>query len=115
MIESNTPPERSIMSVIVVATAYPVPEHREAVVAAFEQTIARVHAEDAGCELYALHEGKDRLVMVEKWASGDALAAHGRGSALTALSAELDGKLTGALNVQVLRAHPAGTAEQGAI
>lgn len=101
------------MSVIVVATAYPVPEHREVVVAAFEEAITRAHAEDAGCELYALHEGADRLVMIEKWASNDDLAAHSKGAALVALGAELRGKLTGALDVQVLTAHPAGTSEQG--
>ena len=40
------------MSVIVVATVHPVPEHRAAVIAAFEDTIASVHAEDEGCQLY---------------------------------------------------------------
>ena len=33
------------MSVVVVVTAFPVPEHRAEVVAAFEEAIARVHGE----------------------------------------------------------------------
>jgi quinol monooxygenase YgiN len=36
---------------------------REEVIAAFEAAIGEVHAEEGGCELYALHEGPDgRLV-----------------------------------------------------
>ncbi|MGD0927348.1 MAG: antibiotic biosynthesis monooxygenase [Streptosporangiaceae bacterium] len=55
------------MSVVVV-TAFPVPEHRAGVIAAFEAAIARVHGEP-GVELYAPHEGRDRLVMIEKYES----------------------------------------------
>ena len=56
------------MSVVVVVTAFPVPEHRAEVVAAFEAAIARVH-DEPGVELYALHEGQGRLVMIEKYGS----------------------------------------------
>lgn len=103
------------MSVVVVATALPAEGHREEVVAAFQQVIATVHAEDAGCELYALHEGRDRLVMVEKWASAQDLQAHSGSPALAALRESLEGKLTGPLDVQVLTPHPAGTPEQGTL
>jgi quinol monooxygenase YgiN len=103
------------MSVVVVATVHPLPQHRAEVITAFEETIATVHAHDDGCELYALHEGEDRLVMVEKWASADALAVHGRGEALAALGARLNGKLEGGLDVQVLQPHPAGTPQQGTL
>jgi quinol monooxygenase YgiN len=47
------------MSVVVVVTAFPVPEHRAGVVAAFEEAITRVH-DEPGVELYALHGGPDR-------------------------------------------------------
>ncbi|HEX3787373.1 MAG TPA: antibiotic biosynthesis monooxygenase [Pseudonocardiaceae bacterium] len=103
------------MSVVVVATIHPLPEHRAEVIAVFAETIARVHAEDAGCELYALHEGEDRLVMVEKWASAEDLAAHSKGSALAEMNGRLAGKVAGRPDVQVLTAHPAGTDSQGAI
>jgi len=101
------------MSVTVVATLFPVPEHRAEVVAALEKTIAEVHAHDDGCLLYALQEGDDRLVMIEKWSDAAALDTHGRGPALADLNGALDGKLTGPVDVQVLRPHPAGTPEQG--
>ena len=103
------------MSVVVVATIVPKPEHRAEVIAIFEGVIARVHAEDAGCELYALHEGADRLVMVEKWADQAALDTHSVGAALRDAGPALAGKVVGPTDVQVLTPHPAGTAEQGLV
>ncbi len=103
------------MSVIVVATVHPVPEHRAEVIAAFEDVIATVLANDAGCDLYALHEGEDRLVMIEKWASPEALATHGRGEALAELNRALEGRIAGGLDVQILAPHPVGTPEQGTL
>ena len=55
------------MSVVGVR-AFSVPEPRAEVIAAFEAAIARVHGEP-GVELYARHEGHDRLVMIEKYES----------------------------------------------
>lgn len=103
------------MSVVLVATVFPKPEHRAEVIAVFESVIGRVHADEQGCELYALHEGDDRLVLIEKYADQEAFEAHRTGAGLKQLIAGLDGKLTGPLDVQVLRPHPAGTAEKGAL
>jgi quinol monooxygenase YgiN len=55
------------MSVVAVR-AFSVSEPRTEVIAAFEAAIARVHGEP-GVELYALHEGRDRLVMIGKYES----------------------------------------------
>jgi quinol monooxygenase YgiN len=44
------------MSVVVVVTAFPVPERRAEVIAAFEAAIIRVHKEP-GVELYAQRSG----------------------------------------------------------
>jgi quinol monooxygenase YgiN len=104
------------MAVIIVATAYPASEHREEVIAAFEAAIGKVHAEEDECELYALHEGPDgRLVMIEKYASDDAVAAHRAGAGLAALREALNGKLAGPLDLQVLTPHPAGSPVKGAL
>jgi quinol monooxygenase YgiN len=103
------------MPVVVVATIHPLPDRRAEVIAALEEVIARVHAEDDGCLLYALHEGRDRLVMVEKWSTPDALARHGRGAAIAELGKRLDGLVEGATDVQVLQPHPAGTPDQGTL
>jgi quinol monooxygenase YgiN len=100
------------MSVVVVATILPMAEHRDEVIAAIRSSIEQVHAED-GCELYALHEAPDRLIMVEKWASSDALAAHSKGPALAALGGLLAGKVAGRPDVQVLQSVPAGDPAKG--
>jgi quinol monooxygenase YgiN len=102
------------MSVVVVATLFPLAEHRDDVVAAIADAIPKVHAED-GCELYALHEGEDRLVMIEKWVSAELLDAHLKAPALAELGGRLAGKLASPTQIQLLRAHPAGTPEQGAL
>jgi quinol monooxygenase YgiN len=102
------------MSVVVVATIVPLAEHRDEVIAAFRTTIEQVHGED-GCELYALHEAPDRLIMVEKWASGEALATHSKGAALAALGPSLAGKVAGAPEVIVLQPVPAGDAGKGVL
>jgi quinol monooxygenase YgiN len=87
------------MSVVVVVTALPLPECREQVVAAFEAAIARVH-DEPGVELYALHEGRHRLVMIEKYASEQARSEHLKGAALAELRAALDGTLSTGLEAQ---------------
>jgi quinol monooxygenase YgiN len=76
------------VSVIVITTTIPRPGHRDEVIAALTEAIPQVHAEE-GCELYALLQGEDRLVTVEKWASPQALDRHSNGAALAALDARL--------------------------
>jgi quinol monooxygenase YgiN len=102
------------VSVVVVATITPVPEYRDEVIEAFTATIPQVHAEE-GCELYALHQDDDRLIMIEKWTSAEALAAHSRGAALAAMNPRLAGKTAGRTEVIVLHAVPAGDAAKGAL
>jgi quinol monooxygenase YgiN len=102
------------MSVVVVATVFPRPESRPQVIELLEQVIPQVHAED-GCELYALHEAGDRLVMVEKWASRDALDAHLSSPAFLEMGRQLRTMVSQRPDVQVLSPHPAGTARQGAL
>jgi quinol monooxygenase YgiN len=102
------------VSVVVIATILPKPEHREDVIAAFLDVIPSVHQEP-GCELYALNEGKDRLVMIEQWESREALAVHGKAQALTRLGPALDGKLTAQPDVRIYSPHPAGVGELGAL
>jgi len=100
------------MSVVVVATVFPQPGHREEVIAAYTETVAKVHAED-GCELYALNQAEDRLMMIEKWASREALRAHSQGAPLAELRSRLAGKITGPAEVIVLEAVPAGDPGKG--
>lgn len=104
------------MAIIIVATAFPVPEYRDEVIAAFAAAQEKVHATEDGALLYALHEGRDgRLVMIEKYPDKAAVAAHQRGEGLAGLVAALDGKLTAPVDVQVLTPRPAGSPEKGTL
>lgn len=102
------------MSVVVVASIVPLAEYRDEVIVAFKETIEQVHEED-GCELYSLNEAPDRLIMIEKWASPEALAAHSKGPSLAALNPKLAGKVAGAPEVIVLQQVPAGDPVKGAL
>jgi quinol monooxygenase YgiN len=70
------------------------------VITAFEAAIKRVH-DEPGVELYALHEGPDRLVMIEKYTWEQAPSEHREGAALADLRSALDGKLSTDLDAQV--------------
>ena len=98
---------------VVVATITPKPDQVEAVREAILAAVPKVHAEPG--ELYAVHEGKDNFVMVERWASLDALKVHGTAEALTTLGGQLADKLDGPPDVRRLTAVPAGDAVKGAI
>ncbi|WP_198588277.1 putative quinol monooxygenase [Geodermatophilus chilensis] len=103
------------MSVVVVATITPQPEHAQAVREAVLAAVPQVHGED-GCQRYALHEARDgSLVMIEQWASPEALAAHGKGEPFTELSRQLEGKLAGAPALQVLQPLPTGDDGKGTL
>jgi quinol monooxygenase YgiN len=102
------------VTVVVVATVHPAPGRTDEVRAALLRAVPRVHAED-GCELYALHESADRLVLIEKWTSSEVLATHAAAEALADLRGELDGLTTGDLDIQVLAPVVAGTPNQGAL
>jgi quinol monooxygenase YgiN len=102
------------MSVVVVATIVPLPEHKEAVVAALRETIEQVHSED-GCELYTLNEAPDRLIMIEKWTSADALRAHGQSPAMAGLNPKLAGKLAARPEIITLSQIPAGDPDKGTL
>jgi quinol monooxygenase YgiN len=102
------------VSVVVVATITPKPDHVDAVREAILAAIPKVHAEP-GCELYALQEGKGEFVMVERWESLDALKVHGSAEALATLGGQLADKLAAPLDVRRLTAVPAGDSVKGAV
>jgi quinol monooxygenase YgiN len=102
------------VSVVVVAVITPKPGEEDAVREAILESIPRVH-EEPGCELYALHEGNGEFVMVERWESREALAAHGTAESLFALGKALAGKVAGPPSVRRLEAVPAGDPGKGAL
>jgi quinol monooxygenase YgiN len=102
------------VSVVVVATITPSEGHYDEVRQVLLDAIPKVHQE-AGCELYSLHEDGERLVMIEKWASAEALDTHSNGEALRDAGRAMAGKLAGKLDVRSLSAVPAGDETKGAL
>jgi quinol monooxygenase YgiN len=97
------------MPVVLVATFDPKPDHVDALVDALAGVLPGVHAE-SGCEKYALHRGRDRVVLIEKWSDRDALAAHGSGEAIAAVGKAIDGLVAGPPDVIRLDPVPVGGA-----
>lgn len=99
---------------VIVATITPKPDKSDEVEAVLTRLIPEVHTED-GCELYALHRGKDCFVFVEKWRDMAALGAHGSGPSIQAMNEGLKGLVAGPPDVQILDAVPAGDGSKGAL
>jgi quinol monooxygenase YgiN len=99
-------------TVVVTAVFTPVEGRLDELRQALVDSIPAVHAE-AGCELYAIHDGADGLVhMIEKWTTVADLDAHGDGQAVAALGRATAGSSAGVV-VTRMTPIPAGTAEQG--
>ena len=103
------------MPVVVVATITPKPEDYDAVVEILSAGITRTHAEDDGCQLYALHTVEGRLVMIEKWSDDATLDSHMAGPIFTGLAQQLNGKLAARPDIQRLAPIFAGNRELGAL
>jgi quinol monooxygenase YgiN len=102
------------MSVIVVATITPAEGQFQAVLDAFTTIIPAVH-EEPGCELYAAHTDGRIIVMVERWASPEALKVHADGENLVKLGAAIDKLLAVPTVVKALENVPAGDPAKGTI
>jgi quinol monooxygenase YgiN len=99
------------MSVVVLVTIFPEPEHRAEVITAVEKAVIQVD-DEPGVEFYALYEGEDRLVMIEQYESAQARAEHAKRPALAELLSAFEGKLTRKLDVQVLTPHAAASLQR---
>lgn len=97
------------MALIVVAKFNPKPGAGPDIIEAFRQVIPLVH-EEQGCELYAAHleNGGDTVIIVERWATREALDAHALGQPLALLN-DLTGNLvTRPYDVWITDAVPLG-------
>ncbi|WP_037682458.1 putative quinol monooxygenase [Streptomyces griseus] len=103
--------------VVLVATLVAKPGQEELVEKTFRAAIPAVHAEP-GCLLYALHRkagATGEFVMIEKWASQEALGAHMKGAAMREIGVALAQALAGPPEALFLEAIPVGAPESGAI
>ena len=103
------------MPVVVTASFVPAPDARKQLVATLSAYVLRVHEED-GCELFALHENADgALLLIEKWASPEALAAHDAGPAVADIVEALGGLLAEPPVVTRFTPLPLGGTDLGAL
>ena len=112
---SATPPASAEAGgpIVVTAVFTPKPGEFDRVAEGLSRAIAEVHREP-GCLLYAIHrDPDDRIVMIEKWESVELLDAHGAGTAVQGLGANIEGLLTEPAVVTRLVPIPAGTESQG--
>jgi quinol monooxygenase YgiN len=90
----------------VVATLEARPGRGAALAAIVTEAIAAVRAE-TGClryDFFRIRRKPDSFIMIERWASGDDLKAHGASAHFAAMSERLSAELAAAPVVQVLDA-----------
>ncbi|GAA2767043.1 putative quinol monooxygenase [Streptomyces paradoxus] len=101
---------------VLVATMVAKPGQEELVEKTLTAALPAVHAEP-GCLRYALHRKAGttgEFVMIEKWASQEALGAHMKGAAMREVGTTLAQALTGPPHLVFLDALPAGDLNAGA-
>ena len=104
------------MTEVIVSTVFqPAPDAKEPLIAALREGIPAVHSED-GCIIYAIHDAEDgTIVMLEKWASREALDAHASGQALEQLDDLVTPHLGRPVTWTTMTPIPAGTDRQGMV
>lgn len=104
------------MTEVVVASVFPpAPGAKELLIAALRDGIPAVHSEP-GCILYAIHDAEDgTIIVLEKWASREALDAHAAGEPLVTLDALVAPHLARPVTWTTLTPIPAGSDRQGVL
>lgn len=91
-------------AVTVVARLHPDPASVEQAAAAVRAAVPGILAED-GCEQYAPHLADDgTFVIVERWSSREALAAHNTGAAVQVLRDGVKGLMSAPTEVTIAEA-----------
>jgi quinol monooxygenase YgiN len=100
---------------VVVAVIRPKPGCLDEVKQILADIAPRVH-EEAGCEIYALHESvSGELVFVEKWSSREAWQEHMDGSLVAEIGERAGHLFASAPEVFELYGVPSGTLQQGTL
>lgn len=103
------------MGEVVVSAVIPAKEGQlEELISSFTAHTEAVHAED-GCLLYAAHRCDEGLLVIERWASPEALAAHSAGQAMQAIGAAIRPYVAGRPTIVRATAVPSGDSVKGAV
>jgi quinol monooxygenase YgiN len=101
--------------VVVAATVHVKPESQDEALTAITTAVEATHGED-GCIAYALHRDRDeptRFVIIEKWATPEALTDHGTTPHLKALFGALGPLLAAPPTITYTTPVPVGDAAKG--
>lgn len=100
---------------IIIATFSPKPEFYDEALAILKDITLEVH-EEAGCELYALHEEVNgRIVFVERWTTTKDWHDHLTLDTVARIQAGMKGKVIADVDVMEMYGVLVGTPEQGAL
>ena len=99
---------------VVMATITPLPQFRQDVLAALEESLPAVHREP-GCQVYALHEAGDSFVFIEQWDSETSLELHNAGEAVRTVVARITEKLKEPVQIVLARPIPGGDPSKGTL
>lgn len=102
------------MSLVIIATVRPKADHHEDVLEALKTAAVATH-EEPGCEMFAVHSGREELIVIESWADKDSLQAHQKNEAFQTLAASIAPWLREPLDIQVVRPVPAGHQAKGTL
>jgi quinol monooxygenase YgiN len=103
--------------VVVVGSFKAVPGKEAEALEAFQALVEPTHAE-AGCILYALHQGSDdpsRLAFVERWASREELDAHLKSPHVAALLERAEALFGESGDIVVYEPIPGGETKKGSL
>lgn len=96
-----------MQALVVVVTLSPANGHREKFLAVCRKYWSGVQ-EEPGCELFALHEGPESFIVIERWSSRLLWEQHLATAENAALNAELSPLLAEPANVWPVTAVPIG-------
>lgn len=102
--------------IVVIAEIGIAPGKRDEALAGLERLCQATHANDDGCVLYALQldpGDENRVFMIEKWVSAEALQAHGASDHIREFGAS--GTVAGPPKVMVLQQANFGDAAKGSL
>ena len=103
--------------IVIIASFIAKPGKEAEALAASQRLLTATHAEE-GCLLYALHQAADdprRLAMVERWASKEALEAHGGTPHILEARAQLEDLYGDDIDIVVYEPRPGGQEAKGSL
>lgn len=100
------------MSIVIFVEYTPKEGKKDELLAALTSVAAQTHAEP-GCEKYAFHSSKEKVYLIESWASKEELGAHAEGEAIKASRAASKDLIEGEPKLTILRPAPSGDPAKG--